>query len=101
MHQNLSPPPELIAAKEGDAPIRFGNRALWEFIQNRMSAKDKEREYETGIEPRLMDVPVSEVMRIFDRAGREALARHKALGHPIVIWRDGRVVEVPPEDIEV
>ena len=101
MHQNSSPPPELIAAKEGDAPIRFGNRALWESIQNRMSAKEKEREYETGIEPCLMGVPVSEVMRIFDRAGREALARHKALGHPIVIWRDGRVVEVPPEEIEV
>ena len=33
-------------------------------------------------------------------AGREARRRHKALGHPIVIWRDGKVVEVPPEDIE-
>ena len=40
-------------------------------------------------------------MAIFDQAGREALARHKALGIPVVIWRDGKVVEVPPEEIEV
>ncbi|OGA18902.1 MAG: hypothetical protein A3I63_09665 [Betaproteobacteria bacterium RIFCSPLOWO2_02_FULL_66_14] len=101
IHQNSSSPPELIAAREGSAPIRYGNRMLWEMIRNRMMAKEKDLEYETGAEPRLMGVPVSEVMRIFDRAGREVLARHKALGHPIVIWRDGRVVEVPPEEIEV
>jgi len=101
MHQNSSSPPELIAAKAGDSPIRLGNRMLWESIQDRMSAKEEVREYETGIEARLMGVPVSEVMQIFDRAGREARRRHKALGHPIVIWRDGRVLEVPPEEIEV
>jgi hypothetical protein len=27
--------------------------------------------------------------------------RHKKLGEPIVIWRDGKVVWVPPEEIEV
>lgn len=101
MHENTSPAPKLIAAKEGDAPIRFGNRALWERIQTRMSAKEKEGKYEIGTEPRLMGVPVSEVMEIFNQAGREALARHKALGIPVVIWRDGKVVEVPPEEIEV
>jgi len=32
-------------------------------------------------------------------AGRQAIIRHKRLGVPIVVWRDGRVVEIPPEDI--
>ena len=35
----------------------------------------------------------------FDRAGREAIWRHKRLGYPIVIWRDEQVVEIPPEEI--
>jgi hypothetical protein len=36
------------------------------------------------------------------RAGlREARLRHKRLGRPIVVWRDGQVVEIPPEKIDV
>lgn len=31
----------------------------------------------------------------------EALAEHKLRGHPIVIWRDGKVVSIPPEEIVV
>ncbi|MGH7362001.1 MAG: hypothetical protein ACREJI_10370 [Candidatus Methylomirabilales bacterium] len=34
-------------------------------------------------------------------AAREALRRHKRAGHPIVVWRDGKVVRVPPEDIKL
>lgn len=36
----------------------------------------------------------------FQRAARKAILRHKALGESIVIWRDGRVVEVPPDQID-
>ena len=35
------------------------------------------------------------------RGVREALLRHKKLGESIAIWRDGRVVIVPPEEIVV
>ena len=34
-----------------------------------------------------------------DAAVRDALIRHKQAGLPIVIWRDGAVVWVPPEEI--
>lgn len=30
-----------------------------------------------------------------------ALAEHKKAGRSIVIWKDGKVVKVPPEEIEV
>jgi len=66
-----------------------------------MSSTDKDDESTTGPEPRLMGVPISEVMEIFTLAGREAIARHKALGQSIVIWRDGKVVVIPPEEIEI
>jgi hypothetical protein len=41
--------------------------------------------------------------RILDEAGRaveEAIRDHKRAGNPIAEWRDGRVVLVPPEQIE-
>ncbi len=34
-------------------------------------------------------------------AGREARLRHKQLGVPIVVWIDGKIVEIPPEEIVV
>ncbi len=101
MHDNSSPPMKPIASREGSGKIRVSDRALWTAIEGRMSARQIESEYDTAAEPRLMGVPVSEVIAIFNQAGREAIARHKALGFPIVIWRDGKVVVVPPEEIEV
>jgi hypothetical protein len=41
--------------------------------------------------------------RIVEEAGRaieEAVRDHKRAGNPIAEWRDGRVVIVPPEEIE-
>jgi len=33
------------------------------------------------------------------RAVRQALTRHKKLGESVAVWRDGRAVVVPPEEI--
>jgi hypothetical protein len=32
-------------------------------------------------------------------AARQAIEDHYRTGDPVVIWRDGKVVEVPPEEI--
>ena len=42
-----------------------------------------------------------EVTDAVRQAGRDARLRHKQLGVPLVVWRDGKVVEVPPEEIVV
>jgi hypothetical protein len=34
-------------------------------------------------------------------AVQDALRTHKLLGQPIVAWRDGKVVWIPPEEIEL
>jgi hypothetical protein len=31
----------------------------------------------------------------------KTLDRHKRLGHPIVVWRDGEVVWIPAAEIEI
>ena len=35
------------------------------------------------------------------KAVTRALADHKRTGDPIVVWRDGRVVKIPAEQIEI
>ena len=42
-----------------------------------------------------------EVTRRFRLSVREALLDHKRAGNPVAIWRDGKVVIVPPEEIEI
>ena len=46
---------------------------------------------------------ISEETQLVLSAAREAVAhaieRHRRLGESIVIWRDGKVVIVPPEEI--
>jgi hypothetical protein len=39
--------------------------------------------------------------RAMRKAVREAVLRHKLLGQPIAVSRDGKVVWIPPEEIEV
>jgi hypothetical protein len=48
---------------------------------------------------RLRDVELIE--QALRRAVREALRRHKQAGNPIAEWRDGRVVWIPAEEIQV
>ena len=52
--------------------------------------------------------PLTELLRdnrliedAINRAVREALLRHKQAGNPVADWRDGQVVWIAPEDIEV
>ena len=35
------------------------------------------------------------------RAVAEAIAEHKRAGHPIAVWRDGKVVRIPADQIEM
>jgi len=39
--------------------------------------------------------------RAIELAGYRVVRRHRQLGVPLVIWRDGRVVEVPAESVRI
>jgi hypothetical protein len=41
------------------------------------------------------------ITRALARAAAAARREHKLLGHPLPVWRDGRVEWVPPEQIEI
>jgi hypothetical protein len=42
-----------------------------------------------------------EIDRAMRRAAREVRIENKRLGIPLVIWRDGRTVHVPPDEIVI
>lgn len=56
-------------------------------------------------EPRLDDqgylLDVSEVEAAMTSANRATVLRHRSLGIPLLVWRDGRMVEVDPWTIEL
>ena len=42
-----------------------------------------------------------DIEKILQRAVNHALLMHKRLGNPIAIWKDGKRVIVPPDEIEI
>ena len=42
-----------------------------------------------------------EINRAYERAVREALLMHKRAGNPVPIERDGKLIWLQPEDIDV
>jgi predicted RNA binding protein YcfA (HicA-like mRNA interferase family) len=50
----------------------------------------------------LEDIPLMvKAEMALKEAVADAIAEHKRMGHPIVVWRDGKVVTIPPEEIAV
>lgn len=93
----------MIASRDpGRAPL-IDDLATWRLVMKQVNAREArapEGPYDAG-ETGIMGVPFSEITLALQAAVRNAWREHKALGYPIVIWRDGKVVEVPPEEIEV
>ena len=57
---------------------------------------------ETPTKPKPIDLDNDEeVNQALGTAVRKALREHKRLGQSVVVWRDGKVVTVAPEDIPV
>jgi hypothetical protein len=57
------------------------------------------------IEPRFLKINLAEqaeaIELVLQEGVRRALSIHKRLGNPIAIWKDGKVVIVPPEEIVI
>jgi len=57
------------------------------------------------VEPRFQQINLAEqaeaIELILQEGVRQALLIHKRLGNPIAIWKDGKVVIVPAEDIVI
>ena len=90
----------LIAIRNPGGPIRVYDPELWQRLSRDAMKPVQKAEQKLPITS-ATQFDGDEVVAAMDLAVLEAIARHKALGQSIVIWRDGKVVVVPPEEIEL
>jgi hypothetical protein len=57
------------------------------------------KDQEINIAEILKDRP--RVQNALRKAVQHAIRFHKLMGRPIIVWRHGKVVEIPPEEIVV
>ena len=69
--------------------LRHGSRSKENTEMERKRDVDIAAAFEQG-------TPIDEAL---NRGVREAVKRHKQLGLPLVVWRDGKVAWIPPEEI--
>jgi len=101
LYENSSLLKRVAEKPVGDLP-RVYDRAVWEAMVKSTEVREEEARYGgDAAGPALMGVPTIHITEAMQRAVKDAWRRHKALGFPIVIMRDGKVVEIPPEEIDV
>ncbi len=62
-----------------------------------MSKNEPSQSKPTG-DPFHDDAAINAAMR---QAGRDAVKKHRQLGLPLIIWRNGRVCEVPADEFDL
>lgn len=86
----------MIDNSHKQTPERVRDGPLWQDLGRRyMKRAAAERQQGAAVPSCNLD----DIYEAACRAVREALARHKALGQSVVVWRDGAVVVLKPEEI--
>ena len=93
------PPPRRIAWRDVGDRIYVGDNPLWTKLSARYMKPHVEEQKARPAPERAFTS--EDLIDAIDRAVRAALARHKALGQSIVAWRDGKIVWLAPEEIEL
>lgn len=97
INNSLRGQPTRIAERDAGGGIRVYEQALWDELRRKyMKPTDTLREQPAAPAPAFT---MEDVFEAACRAVDEALARHKALGQSVVVWEDGRVVVLSPEEI--
>ena len=88
-----------IASRDIGGPLQVKDNALWK----RLTAQYmKPRVEEEKVLPHPEQPWTAEdIEDAVNRAVTAALRRHKELGQSVVMWRDGKIVTLKPEEIEI
>lgn len=94
-----APPPRRIAWRDIGRRVEVADNALWtQLVARYMKPRAEEQEPRRTVD---VGFTSEDLIEAIDRAVRAALARHKARGESVVIWRDGQVVWLTPEEIQL
>lgn len=104
---NTSKPGRPVAWRRVGAGVEVLDNALWNQLLVRYMKPPRAEEPQVAVGDadeiaRLRKVfDPEDIVDCVNRAVTAAYKRHKARGESIVIWRDGQIVTLKPEEIEV
>jgi hypothetical protein len=96
-----APPGRLIAWRDSRAELEIADDELWTRLILRYMKPRAEEPTPQAAATEQPSWTSHDILDAVNRAVTKALRRHKERGESIVIWRDGKVVTVPPEEIDV
>lgn len=96
---NTARPGTPIASRDIGGPVMVGDNDLWKGLASQY-VKPRAEEPKAFPHP---DQPwtVQDIVDAVNRAVTAALKRHKARGESVVVWRDGKIVTLKPDEIDV
>ena len=98
-YNNTIRPATPIAWREVGDSLEVVDNRIWNQLVARYMKPRVEQPEVTAAPEKLWTV--EEVTAAVNRAVTTALKRHKELGQSVVVWRDGRIVTLKPEEIEI
>ena len=87
-----------IASRDVGDALSVEDNDLWNQLVTRYVKPRVEQEQAIAAPQKLWTA--EDIVEAVNRAVTAALKRHKELGQSIVVWRDGKVVTLGPEEIE-
>jgi predicted ABC-type ATPase len=96
---NTAPPGRPIAWRDVGELVRVEDNALWSQLVAQYMKPRVEQQPARAVPAKLWSS--EDLVKAINEAVTEALRRHKARGESVVIWRDGRIVTLKPEEIDV
>ena len=88
-----------IAERGAGGPLQVHDERLWQELRKRyMKPTDIAEERKAAP---IRGFTNEEIFEASCRGVVKALKRHKELGQSVVVWRDGRIVTLRPEEIEI
>jgi hypothetical protein len=95
------PPGRLIAWRDAGGQMRIADVQIWNTLAARYMKPRAEEPLAQAIPTDKPSWTSQDIVDAVNVAVTEALRRHKALGQSVVIWRDGKIVTLKPEEIDV
>src|SRR2546428_11418527 len=95
---NAARPGRRIASRDVGDALSVKDNDLWNQLVTRYMKPRVEQEQAIAAPQKLWTA--EDIVEAVNRAVTAALKRHKELGQSIVVWRDGKLVTLGPEEIE-
>jgi len=99
---NTAPPPgRAIAWRDLGSTLRIADAGIWNTLAARYMKPRAEQSPAEAVQEAGIGWTTDDIVAAMNEAVTEALRRHKARGESIVIWRDGKIVTLGPDEIDV